>query len=458
MHVFLMLVIWDIQTGGVAKEIEYGSGNSVALAWSLDGSTIGLISHEDLFTHNYTVYIYNVASGMMHSPGTLPSTDVPCLFAYDTSFRVMATAQGDVGLIIDVFEVGPVLTKIESFRIEPLRGYLRVESFSHSTYRISISVGDDYFVFDIRTSHRLLSAKGLGSHSFSSNGSLFGGVSVSGDTVHIWKYTSGGYYTPWREFPLQGSTLYFYISLQFSPTSSLLLARCGTILRLWRLDGPPIVTHPSHRIPPLITLSRCGSYVVTGCRRGSIVTITNLLSQTSPHSIDTGMWIHGLALTGNLLLVLDSSTIAAWRLIREETVDGIFIDGRAGCGDRIWTVSLSDDEPILSFVDQTVVIRRAGMVRTYCTETGEVLEPTRTLLDHHEYSFQDMLRGLHHPHYHDIDPYSIMQTSWMKDPEGKYRLWTPVEWRNSLEEATLSDDFKTLRFDLKGDETILIKF
>ena len=98
------------------------------------------------------------------------------------------------------------------------------------------------------------------------------------------------------------------------------------------------------------------------------------------------------------------------------------------------------------------------MVSTYCTETGEVLKPTRTLLDHHEYSFQDMLRGLHHPHYHNIDRYSFMQMSWMKDPEGKYRLWIPVEWRELLYQATSSDDRKTMRLDLRAGEAILIQF
>ena len=34
------LIIWDIQTGGVVKEIEYSDTNNVSLMWSLDGGTI----------------------------------------------------------------------------------------------------------------------------------------------------------------------------------------------------------------------------------------------------------------------------------------------------------------------------------------------------------------------------------------------------------------------------------
>ena len=455
-----LLVIWDIQTGGVAKEIEHGSAYNVALAWSLNGSTIGIISHEDWHASDQTVCIYDVGSGMMHSPGTLPSTDTPDLWAYDTSFRAMTAAQGDEGLIIDIFEVGPILTKIESFRIGSLRGHLQVGSFSHSTYRISISVGDSDFVFDIRNSHCLLSPKHLRSHCFSSDGSLFAGISTS--AVCIWKYTSDGY-TPWREFSLQfQASSFFYRSLQFSPTSSSVLARSDKILRLWRLDGPPIVAHPDYRMLPLITLSRCGSYVAVSHWENDIVTITNLVSQAPLHTINTGMVMDSLVLTGNVLLVFGSTTIAAWRLTEEGTVDGVFVDRGAGRGDSIWTLSLPSslcDELVFSFGDQTVTIRLNGIVvHVYHTETGEVLDPTQTLLYHHDYSFKDTLRGLHHPHYHDIDPVSIMQTGWVKGPEGKLGLWIPGEWKTSLDEAISSDDRKTLRLDLIGCETILIKF
>ena len=39
-----LLIIWDIQTGGVAKEIEHRGAHNVSLALSLNGSTIGIIS------------------------------------------------------------------------------------------------------------------------------------------------------------------------------------------------------------------------------------------------------------------------------------------------------------------------------------------------------------------------------------------------------------------------------
>ena len=197
------------------------------------------------------------------------------------------------------------------------------------------------------------------------------------------------------------------------------------------------------------------------------------------------MSIDSLALTGNVLLVWDSGTIAAYRLTEDGSVDGVSIGRRAGRDDSIWTLSLSD-KPRFSLGDQTVAIGQNGkVVRVYRAETGEALEPTQTVyyhdysfedmpcdlrdlhyyktLIHHEillnrrgYSSWDMLCGLHHPDYHDA--YSDLISGWVRDPEGKYQLWIPVEWRNPKNEGALFDNRKTLRVDLEDGGTILIKF
>ena len=452
------LIIWDIQTGGVAKEIEYEGTYSASLAWSLNGSTICIIS-KDVMTGLYTVYIYDVASGVMGSPGTLQSADKPYVWAHDTSFRVMTTAHDGWGCLINIFEVGSVLTRIESFHIEIQGMYFWAVSFSQTTYRISIFVDDGLFVFDARTSRRLLRKEYLTPHCFSPDGSLFAGISRG--AILIWKYTSDNY-TPWREFLLQDSTLAYH-SLRFSPTSSSLLAGSDQSLRLWRLDGPPVVAHPRRR-EPLVALSHCGSYMATGYLADSVVTVTNLVSQTPPHFIDTGMDIKIFILTGNILLVLGHETIVAWRLTGEGAVDGVFPGGRAGHGDSIWTVSLSGDPKFL-VRDETVAIRQGGrVIWVYRIETGEVLERTSLFVCHYypHYTSREMLLGLHHRrrHHNDLDlvPLATIQTGWAKDPEGKHQLWIPVEWRNSLDYATSLHDNKVLRLALKGGGIILIRF
>ena len=456
-----LLIIWDIQTGGVAKNKECWGGCNICLAWSLDGSTIGIISSKSLKT--YTVYKYDLASGAMRFLGELPSGDEPHLWAHDASFRVMTTSRGHWSCTINIFEVGSVITEVKSFHIASQEFLFGVKSFSQTTYRISISGAtcrthsSSVFIFDARTSRCLLEGKHLKLHCFSPDGSLFAGISEN--AVHIWKYTSDDY-TPWREFPLQDS-FFGYYSLQFSPTSSSLLACSNKSLQLWRLDDHPIVPHPDHRAPPLITLSQCGSYMATGRRADSIVTITNLLSQTSSHPIDTGMPIDTLALTGNVLLVLDSTTIAAWRLTEEGAVDGVFANGRVDRGYSVWTISLQSRYCDLRFLvgDEAVAIRQGGQVtHVYRTETGEMFKPSQTsLYPHCNYTSWCMLRGLHYRSSRPA-PQNIIQTGWMKDPEGGYRLWIPFEWRNSPSNVILLGDSKALRFDTYRGKPIIIKF
>ena len=457
------LTIWDIQTGGVAKTTEHRCSHNVSLEWSLNGSAIGIIS-KGPGTDLYNVYIYNVASGAMDSPGALLSEDEPYLWAHDTSFRIMTTAQSDKSFTVSILEVGSVLTEIESFHIGLWEwpfffGRFSVGSFSQTTYRVSVSVDDDCIVLDARTSRRLLTGRYLRPDCFSSNGSLFAGISVSESVVRIWKYASDGY-TSWRKFPLQDSTLDFY-SLRFSPTSPPLLARSNKFLHLLRLDGPPIVDDPDY-CTPLVAISRCGSYMATGRERGRIVTITNLLSQTPSHFIDTDMTIYALALTGNILLACSSKTIVAWRLTKEGAVDGVFVGGRADRNDGIWTVSLSGD-PTFSVENQTVAIKQGTkVIHVYCTETGEVLESVQTPPHHcREYTVRDVLSGrcyLRHHRFGSLSWTVVQGGLWVKGPEGKYQLWIPVKWRNPIESALLTDDGKVLRFDSKGTGTILIKF
>ncbi|KAF9649815.1 hypothetical protein BDM02DRAFT_3186027 [Thelephora ganbajun] len=199
---------------------------------------------------------------------------------------------------------------------------------------------------DIRDSRRLLVKKGHSSPScFSSDGGLLADDGVEG--VRVWKYTSDGY-AKWREF----STPRSIEDLRFSPTSSSLSSCTDGVLKLWRLDGPPIDgRHDSYG--QLVIVSHCGGYIVAGHRLDNAVTVTNLLSQTPPCVVDTGMKIDSLTLTGNVLLVLGHETIAAWRLTGEGMVDGVLPGGRAGRGNAIWTIP-TRSSPDLFVQDQTV--------------------------------------------------------------------------------------------------------
>ncbi|KAF9642775.1 hypothetical protein BDM02DRAFT_3192706, partial [Thelephora ganbajun] len=455
-----LLVIWDIQTGGVAKEIEILRDHAYYASplWSLDGSTIGIVE-EDRETHStYVVRTYDVASGATDSPGALESTGFPQLWVHGTSFRVVTTGQDGQARTINIFEVGSLLTKIECFHIESWAASYAFGLFSHTTYRISGSLRNPHHlvIMDVRDSRCLLQEEGeFYPGCFSSDGGLF--AASQRRFVHIWKYTSGRY-VRWRRFTLQESTSFTLDAFRFSPTSSSLLGCINGISILWHLDGPPIGARPDGR-GQLIVFSPHGDYIVAGRKGDSTATITNTLPQTLPFVIDTGMAIERFALTGNILLVQDSTTITAWRLTEEGMIDGAFADGRVCRGNRIWAIS-TPKLPGLYVGDQTVAIENWGNdIHVYHKETGEVLKHVPRILQyfprlwgtplnamdsfrHHQWA--DQMDVLDHPHEHwwgtpsegsGLVSQETLREGWVKGPGGKHLLWLPVEWRASRDIA-----------------------
>ena len=348
------LAIWDVQTGGVVKEIddiaeidniteiEYDDIIDRLLAWSFDGKTIcTIIPHRDAGA--YSIYTYNITSGVIWSLGTIQSSNEPYLWAHDTTFQVMAIEQGSQAYTI--FKVGSVLTEIGSFHIKSWGLKDEIMSFSPATHRISVGNLNQTWILDTQISECLLEVtKAFSNHYFSSDGSLFAACSSS--SIQVWRYTSG-HYILWKELPFRNSSNQFAPSLQFSPTLSSVMGRPNTILQVWHLDNAPTATHPnSHR--PLLVISSCGTYMAT-CHEGSnTINITHLHSQIPSQFIDTDMEIEELALAGNVLSVLGCGRITAWLITEEGVVDGVFGNIRAGHSDTIWTI------PVPSFLRATV--------------------------------------------------------------------------------------------------------
>ena len=474
------LIIWDIQTGGLAKGIGYSSTykSETSLVWSLDGSTISAITDLPdqgiiLYTGtSYAVHIYEIASGTTWSPGTLKSRDTPYLWAHDKSFRVMATGADNKSFTVIIYEVGSTLTKVKSFQmklLDDLVGPLGssiwgenpgIKSFSPTTHQISALVHHQLQVLDIQNSMCMLEQKGdFRSHCFSSDGSLFA-ASLS-DKVNIWKCTSGCY-SLWKVFPTKN----FHGSpLQFSPTSSSALHHSWNSLQVWQLDGPPLVT-PSGSCTPLAVLSHCGTYMVTGYEENSTITVTSPLSQTTLQLINTGIKVEGLALTGNVLLVQGSGVIVAWLLTEEGIVDSVLVDKMADYSSSIWTVS-SCDFPGCFAREQVMTMDWEERVHAYHMGTGVVLEPLQ-VPPHYHYAAGDVKYGRHYPHYHDLDKcsseggwpisHTTLRGGWIKDTEGKHQLWVPVEWRMPMYGSTgWLSNLTTLWLDCQG-RTIIIMF
>jgi len=456
-HLSGALIIWDIQTGGIAEKVQCYESYPDSMVWSLDGRTIGI-------TKGSAVHVYHVGRYTMRSVGTLQSHSGIHLWAHSGSFRTMATGLDGQVFTIEIFEVGSDLTKIESFHIESWGQDHRIESFSPTTYRISIRVRNQLRVLDIRNSECLLEEEGGFSHCFSSDGSLFA-ARQHPNNIHIWKYTSSSY-TPWRKFRIQA---FRHLPLQFSPNLSSILGCFRGVLQVHRLDGRPIVTRPDSHTP-LAVISHCGTYMITGHHGNDTITITNLLSKTPQQLVDTDMEVVELAITGNILLVLDSGTITAWKLTEEGAVEGVPAGRRVGRGNSIWTVSIPDN-PKFTIKDRSVTIEGMGkVIHVYQTASGlgEGPEPAQARFHNSEYSSRDMYCGRHYLHYRRAGKEALFpednwpaplvgsQVVWVKDPEGRHRLWVPFEWR--AYSAGWLYNIATLWLDCGREGVVIVKF
>ena len=438
------IIIWDIQTGGAAKEIHLGASYDVFLVWSLDGGTICAMDWD--WEGSYTVRRFNVVLGTEQSSITSCSRFQPHVWAHGKSFRVMTTRRRTdicrADCTIDIFEVGPALTKIESFDVQlgendqdiGWEADWWIESFSPTTYRISLLGLSQarLLVLDIRDSGRLLDEpqKFDPRCCFSPDGGFFAAYQIS--TVHIWKY-DGSSYVAWRKLPIPGDSH----SLLFSPTSSSVLGALWDIIKVWHLDD--LSVPPASHGKQLGVFSRSGAYLVTTSNRGNTITITDVLSRTPLQLIHTGIEICGLELTGNVLLVVGSEVAVAWLLTEEGLVNGVFGDRVAGPGDSIWTVPASPFWLFL-FEGETAVIRSGDARHVYNTRTGETLELAPTTPDRGKYRLLvDVLIAQSHlyggsmgstPLRDGWDPLRNMTKGWVKDRGGRHLLWLPVEWRD----------------------------
>ena len=433
---FTSLIIWDIQTGGVAKQVECGDTVGSPLVWSLDGRAISTI-----LRRSGAVQVYDVDLGTMQSLGTLQSSDKSRLWAHDKAFRVMKTRWDGQARTVDIYEARSVLTKIESFRVGSFEGDYSIRSLSPATYRISAMIRHRLHILDIRNSEILLEDdRDFDTHSFkfSSDGSLFAGFAQS--SVWIWKYGSGRY-TLWRTLSCQ--SVFSPSFLQFSPASSSIMGLFIGALRVWRLDGPPGVVHPD-RDKPLDALSDCGTYVSTGHWGRTTVTITNLLSQAPSQFIDTDMEVCGLVIIGNVLLVMGHSMerITAWQLGEEGVVDVPSGDRSAGRSGSIWTMRVSN--PLVSIGRRTAMIKSDWMAaHHFDIGTRGVLDPpppqTPPYPIRGSYYLLDLKEGRHSPLWSEHDtcseegqpvPVATLEERWVKGAEGRHRLWIPPAWES----------------------------
>ena len=486
------IIIWDTQTGGEVTRVTCGvTHDGLELTWSKDGKTIAAVSPWKSGT--ITICTYSISSGTILPIGTLRSRDRPHIWAHDKSFQIIVTVQDEKGRTFDIFEVGPTLVRIESF---PSQFNFSLGAFSSTTLRASVShssgaygIADTLSILDIQNSEVLLLKKQYYSYqAFSPDASFFAASKYFGSLLPIWKYSSGKY-VQWREFQQTSGPL------QFSPTSLSILHTSFQNISILHLDYFPAVNSKepvrSVRHELKDAFSPDNTYIATAYQGEGTITITNLQPQIPFPSqfIDTELEISTMVLTGNVLMVKSPDKIVAWLLTKKGVVDGIIGNTRADCNDSLWELSIpayatglarllggrSIDENSLSFsvMDTTTIINLHGFhIYAYHTETGEVIKGSGvthsgncTSYRFHNEQQVDELNLYHNSLCIQQEAISnkwliskaALKEGWVRDPEGKHRLWLPPSWRLINGDVNWLHSATTLRLR-NGHHLVIVKF
>ena len=486
------ITIWDIQTGGVVKEIECSDIgiNPVSLVWSLDGQTIGALFKGG--ARSWVVCAYDIDLGVKVSTSTLQSLYKPYIWSHNNILQAITILpRKDSQATVHIFDIWPtsINTPTKSFTI-PIRlnlAYLwpHMMSFSPATHRISVITNDlplrTIVILDIQSSKVLLLERGWFSAAacLSPDGSLAAVANASCETS-IWKCCPGEGYALWMRFPHEsigepgGHSHYI-----FSPTLSSVLISHLTCFEVKHLDNPRIVLHKNKN--SCEQFSTDGTYVVTAPCGEQIVTITNL-DRIYSQSIKPGFSVNGLALTKNILLVLGDNELAGWCLTEEGMVDGTSSDGVLYQDYRLWTVSgLGQDIQFWDDGGHVGAVCSSGKhIFCYNTQTGEILEsvpvevPLCSAFSWRYFNSggndcEDLEPHLNHYYFSEHNglseddlPVSIpwYKGGWVKYPEGKHwhRFWLPVYLRPVWAKAYWFNDITTLQLVRPASGLAIIKF
>jgi len=494
------IVVWDIKTGVIVKEIVVDVRGLRRIVF-IGNYTITLV------TDYYKIFrTYDVLEGTPLCRGEILSQFDPWLgahWAHEDSLRFATSFKAGGKLAINIHQLQSlstplILPMVESFLVPPHGGEF---SFSPVSFHASFVTMTEIAILDVRDSKTLLEIKAVRplykppGH-FSPNGCLFA-CGTLGNEICIWKNTSTGY--------LSGSSLeprWPFEGFSFSPTAvSILTWGPGGVQLLdnhFRFPSPDnTAPHHHHNCGDhLVAYSKDGTRIATGRRGDSVVTVLDLLSDTPQRSIDTAMQILDIGIVDDVVVAADTRELVSWHLEAGEIIRssyGAIVSETAGVvsadPDVVENLTLSTNCSWIAFtIEKTVYlydvqaqrilkkiaieydvvdIRFSPYGRQLClifdddlyghqdnirdrvlSETGEewhIVNVTEnawlwdSLFPPHEYCFQQ-------------------ESGWIEDSRGRKLLWLPPSWRMTYcLDTRWTGDFLALA-DGRHPEPIIVKF
>jgi len=336
------LISWDLQTGVVVSAISAERGHySDSIAYFACGTIFGVLSHGS----NTTVNIYNVLSGTHICSHLVGGPVKGKIWAHGERLRFTTMMPGSIITWEAGFASTHAPTKVETLSIPD--GCRDLQSLLvHPTLpRLALVCERRVCVWDTQHSKFLLDSahSSFGyTMSFSPDGRYFASSDVTRELkcagIHLWKESHTGYVLhqrfisdPWTIRP------------RISPNGRSVIAFGDTAIQLWHT----MESATSRSAVPAQTSPSSGSDFISGfssdealaavVREGDkTITVVDLKSGVPRLTIDAGMEVYGLGVTGSNVVAIGEGEIVTWDLPAGDHV----LDLRANITDSVRTVTL----------------------------------------------------------------------------------------------------------------------
>ena len=331
-----IVVSWDLQTGCIAGMIRWdGYPHKIYTTQSSNGKIVAVL-HEHPYPE-FSISICDIASSRRTHNIDVPKGCLPCgLWTHGESLRFpvidWTAAEGAGAKSITIWEVGftpgATATEVETLPTpEPVKSPVCFPlffplSFTHSqsppTPRppMVYCYDNNVLVLDAQTSKILLHLQGIEKawKTTCSSGGCFFACSVPGSGIYLWKDSPTGYvlYETPPSLPLYSTPL-------LSPDGESIIVISNSIIRLWPTKSFP--NTPSDTVFKAREIDGFSleflpnrSSAVFSRKGDSTVTVLDFRSGVPQLTINTGMKVRALGVTGDIIVTMSDEGATTWKV------------------------------------------------------------------------------------------------------------------------------------------------
>jgi len=381
------LISWDLQTGVVVSAISAERGHySDSIAYSACGTIFGVLSHGS----DVTVNTYNVLSGTHICSHLVEGLVKGKIRAHGECLRFTTMTPGSIITWEAGFASTHVPTKVEILPIPDGRHDLESLLVHPTLPRVAFIHKGRVGVWDTQHSKFLLdSAHEVFDYtmSFSPDGRFFASNGVTPEYgftgIYLWKESHTGYVLHQRLISNSSTT-----GLLISPNGRSVIAFGGATIQLWHTTesttSRSVVSAQTSRSNDrdfVLGFSPDEALAAVVREGDRTITVVDLKPGVPRLTIDAGMEVYGLGVSGSNVVAIGEGEIVTWDLPAGDHV----LDLRANITDSVRTVTLGHDigRPGLDILmspdlHHVAIVRYAGpnysYLGLYDAHTGQHLQ------------------------------------------------------------------------------------